>query len=111
MADTLRSTDYFLNASTGALKDNTAGAITPQVARDLLLSAYRPHLLTPGGRLTVETGVPISTSDRTAQSTLYYTPHLHTGLSAYELEGLHVRGSESRTIVAHVGQELRRVRL
>jgi hypothetical protein len=32
----------------------------------------------------VETGVPISTSDRTAQSTLYYTPHVHTGLSLYD---------------------------
>lgn len=27
-----------------------------------------------GGRLTTETGVPVSTTDRTAQSTVYYTP-------------------------------------
>lgn len=33
--------------------------------------------VTPGGRLTSESGVPVSTSDRTAQSTLYYTPYIH----------------------------------
>ncbi len=29
----------------------------------------------PGGRLTLETGVPISSSNQTAKSTLYYTPY------------------------------------
>jgi hypothetical protein len=29
----------------------------------------------PGGRLTLETGVPVSSSDQTAKSTLYYTPY------------------------------------
>ena len=28
-----------------------------------------------GGRLTLETGVPISVSDQTAKGTLYYTPY------------------------------------
>lgn len=32
--------------------------------------------LTPGGRLTTESGVGVSTSDRTSQSTLYYTPYV-----------------------------------
>jgi hypothetical protein len=84
MADTIQSVDYFLNATTGALKNNTTGAITEQVARDLALSAYRPHLLTPGGRLTLESGVGVSTADQTAKSTLYYTPYLHGGLSLYD---------------------------
>lgn len=30
-----------------------------------------------GGRLTTESGVPASTSDRTAQSNVYWTPHEH----------------------------------
>jgi hypothetical protein len=30
-----------------------------------------------GGRLTTETGVPVSTSDRTSQGTLYWTPYRH----------------------------------
>lgn len=33
--------------------------------------------LTPGGRLTTESGVAVSTSDRTSQSTIYYTPFVH----------------------------------
>lgn len=33
--------------------------------------------LIPGGRLTTESGVPVSTSDRTSQSTIYYTPFIH----------------------------------
>jgi hypothetical protein len=31
----------------------------------------------PGGRLTLETGVPISATDQVAKGTLYYTPYLH----------------------------------
>lgn len=33
--------------------------------------------ITPGGRLTTESGVPVSTADRTAQGTIYYTPDAH----------------------------------
>lgn len=33
--------------------------------------------LIPGGRLTTESGEPVSTSDRTSQSTIYYTPFIH----------------------------------
>lgn len=31
----------------------------------------------PGGRLTLETGVPVSTSDQTAKTTVYYKEYLH----------------------------------
>ena len=37
----------------------------------------------PGGRLTLETGVPVSTSDQSAKTTLFYTPYLHDVLSLY----------------------------
>jgi len=33
--------------------------------------------LTPGGRLTLESGVPVSSTDQTAKGTLYYTPYVH----------------------------------
>ena len=36
------------------------------------------------GRLTTESGVPISTSDRTAQSTLYYTPFTGNQIALYD---------------------------
>lgn len=40
--------------------------------------------LTPGGRLTTESGVPVSSSDRTSQGTLYYTPYVHDYVRLYD---------------------------
>jgi len=40
--------------------------------------------LTPGGRLTTESGVAVSTSDRTSQGTIYYTPYLHDFVRLYD---------------------------
>ncbi len=37
----------------------------------------------PGGRLTTESGVPISTVDRTNQGTLYYTPAGHNNINTW----------------------------
>lgn len=37
-----------------------------------------------GGRLTLETGVPVSTSDQLAKTTLYYTQHLHNVISIFD---------------------------
>lgn len=34
-----------------------------------------PFVSTPQGRLTLETGVPVSTSDQTAKTTVYYQPY------------------------------------
>lgn len=39
---------------------------------------------TCGGRLTTESGVPISTSDRTAQGTIYFTPYVHNRVALYD---------------------------
>lgn len=39
--------------------------------------------VTPGGRLTLESGVPISTTDQTAKGTLYYTPYAHDFVRLY----------------------------
>lgn len=44
----------------------------------------------PGGRLTTESGVPVSTSDRTSQSTLYYTPFVTDYVRLYD--GTRVKG-------------------
>jgi len=41
------------------------------------MSVFAPTFVLPGvagGRLTTESGVPVSTSDRSSQSTIYYTP-------------------------------------
>lgn len=37
-----------------------------------------------GGRLTLATGVPVTTTDQTAKTTLYYTPYLHNKLALYD---------------------------
>jgi len=36
------------------------------------------------GRLTTESGVPVSTSDRTGQTTLYFTPYHGNGIALYD---------------------------
>ena len=38
----------------------------------------------PGGRLTLTTGVPVTTSDVTAAGTLYYTPYLHNRIRIFD---------------------------
>jgi len=40
--------------------------------------------LIPGGRLTLTTAVPVTTSDVTAAGTLYYTPYLHTVIRVWD---------------------------
>lgn len=37
----------------------------------------------PGGRLTLETAVPVSTSDQSGKTTIYYTPHKHNRIPIY----------------------------
>ena len=48
---------------------NTLGVFSPQIA---------------GGRLTLTTGVPVTTGDVTAASTLYYTPYNDNRISLYD---------------------------
>ena len=40
-------------------------------------------LMPPGGRLTTTSGTPITSSDVTDSTTLYYTPYLHNHISLY----------------------------
>lgn len=66
------------------LADNTAGDISAQDVRDLAASTFPVVLPLPQGRLTTESGVAVSTSDRTSQSTLYYTPYTGNGIWLYD---------------------------
>lgn len=66
-------------SSTGSALSLTSSAVVmvthtaTRGQRDLLaLSA-----ITPGGRLTLESGVPVSTSDQTSKTTVYFTPYMH----------------------------------
>jgi hypothetical protein len=40
--------------------------------------------VTPGGRLTLESGVPVSTEDRTAKTSVYYTPYVHNIINLWD---------------------------
>lgn len=39
--------------------------------------------ITPGGRLTLTSGVPVTTTDVTAATNIYYTPHTHNKISLW----------------------------
>jgi hypothetical protein len=45
-----------------------------------LLGGSAVRFNNPGGRLTTESGVPVSTADRTNQGTIYYTPFIHNNI-------------------------------
>jgi hypothetical protein len=66
--------DIFEIEQSGVSKFATAG---------MILAGIPVAFLTPGGRLTTESGVPVSTLDRTAQGTLYYTPFIHNNIYTY----------------------------
>ena len=63
--------------------DDPAGTpASKNISLSRLFGAMDPGLA--GGRLTLETGVPVSTADQTGKTTLYYTPFLHDRLSVYD---------------------------
>lgn len=83
MAATLRSVDDLINESTGIYKDQTAGAISAQDGRDAIFSMYQPQGICQG-RLTLESGVPISTTDQTAKMNVFFTPHNGNRLGLFD---------------------------
>lgn len=68
------ATDDVLARDVSDTTDNATHGTVKRLAMDGLLAAVG---LTPGWRLSFETGVPFSTSDQTAKSVLYYTKHEH----------------------------------
>jgi hypothetical protein len=55
--------------------------LTAAAMNAMVLAAFQPRMA--GGRLTTESGVPLSTSDRINQGTLYYTPYEHDLIALY----------------------------
>lgn len=67
------------NSSTGSAIAFTTAAtltVTPSAAKFGALELAMQAVI-PGGRLTLESGVPVSTSDQTAKTTVYFTPYMH----------------------------------
>lgn len=48
------------------------------------LRKYTSQNYIPGGRLTLESGVPVSTTDQTAKTTIYYTPFVHNVINLWD---------------------------
>jgi hypothetical protein len=62
--------------------DPSGSPVSNKVTWARLLGQLFPS--TCEGRVTTETGVPVSTSDRTSQGTIYFTPYLGARISLYD---------------------------
>lgn len=86
MADTKTSALASLGTPVGA--DYVFGVLASgPTDKKLLLSDLRKYTsqnYTPGGRLTLESGVPVSTTDQTAKTTIYYTPYIHNIINLWD---------------------------
>lgn len=47
-------------------------------------AAASPEAFIPGGRLTLESGVPVSITDQTAKTSIFYTPFIHDKIPLYD---------------------------
>jgi hypothetical protein len=77
---TLADDDVLARDKSDTTDDVTHGTVKRLAFSGLLGAAG----ILPGGRLTTESGVPVSSSDRTSQGTLYYTPYLHDYVRLYD---------------------------
>jgi len=85
--DTLARTTFLASSTGSAIDWSSGGDVTIFVtASSKSLNQFSNLLegITPGGRLTLESGVPISTADQTSKSTLYYTPYVSNIISLWD---------------------------
>lgn len=74
------------SSSTGSAVSLTSAAVV-RVAATANWGNRLERLLqgiTPGGRLTLESGVPVSTTDQSAKTTIYYTPFVHNTILLWD---------------------------
>ncbi len=67
------------DSSTGSAIAFTSAAVVEQnpAAGFADMAQLAMASVMPGGRLTLESGVPVSTTDQTAKTSVYYTPSVH----------------------------------
>ncbi len=80
---TLARTTVLASSNSGSAVSFSAGTKDVFCTAPATALSERPAA-TPGGRLTTESGVGVSTSDRTSQSTLYYTPYTSDYVRLYD---------------------------
>ncbi|KKK88542.1 hypothetical protein LCGC14_2742120, partial [marine sediment metagenome] len=68
-----------------AVQDKTGTAGAKKVSQTNLAKGLKValQLTTPGGRLTLTTAVPVTTSNVSAATTVYYTPYVHNIIMLY----------------------------
>ena len=74
------------DSSTGSAITFTTAAVITEVASAAFGNKTEAALqaVIPGGRLTLESGVPVPTADQTAKTSIYYTPHLHNIVNLWD---------------------------
>jgi hypothetical protein len=63
---------------------NAIGGVLGTSPLNFALRASAAPLVTPGGRLTNSTGVPVPTADVAGAGTVYYAPYLHRQVPIYD---------------------------
>lgn len=73
-------------SSTGSALSLTSAAVVAvtQVASKGTRQEIALQGLIPGGRLTLESGVPVSTTDQTSKTSIYYTPFVHNVITLWD---------------------------
>lgn len=68
-----------MDSSTGSAIAFTSAVVLSQGGTKMFadMSLLAMASTTPGGRLTLESGVPVSTTDQTAKTNIYYTPFVN----------------------------------
>lgn len=86
--DTLTRSVIFESSNAGSAVDFSAGGdVTvfvewPASHAGLVLNSLQS--VVPGGRLTLQSGVPVPTTDQTGKTSVYYTPYLHNIINLWD---------------------------
>mgnify|MGYP000858977363 CR=1 FL=1 len=81
----------------------TSTSLVPSVAS---VGGWLGRAIAPGGRLSLTTGVSVTTSDVTAAGTIYYTPHDHNLAEVYDGTRWRVYSSSELSLVFEAAQQL-----
>ena len=85
-SNTSMTTAAITSANSGVNYSLAGGTLFSVAGNGKMTAAISSTLA--GGRLTLETGVAVSSSDQTAKTTIYYTPFIHSLIGLYDTTNL-----------------------
>ena len=85
-SNTSMTTAAITSANSGVNYSLAGGTLFSVAGNGKMTAAISSTLA--GGRLTLETGVAVSSSDQTAKTTIYYTPFVHSLIGLYDTTNL-----------------------